>query len=126
MCFITAGMGGGTGTGAAPVIARASKEQGILTVGVVTKPFHFDGQKRMETAERGIDQLAPGGILILPLGKPGLHQTLAALRRRREGEDRPPGISWQPAEGLDADAGHFDITDLYGDGTRVVFVSFVH
>ncbi len=58
MCFITAGMGGGTGTGAAPVIARASKEQGILTVGVVTKPFHFEGQRRMETAERGIDQLA--------------------------------------------------------------------
>ena len=73
-----------------------------------------------------LDQLAPGGILILPLGSPGLHQTLAALRRRREGEDRPPGISWQPAEGLDADAGHFDITDLYGDGTRVVFVPFVH
>ena len=58
MCFITAGMGGGTGTGAAPVIARASKEQGILTVGVVTKPFHFEGQRRMETAERGIDMLA--------------------------------------------------------------------
>jgi len=58
MTFITAGMGGGTGTGAAPVIARASKEQGILTVGVVTKPFHFEGQRRMATAERGIDQLA--------------------------------------------------------------------
>ncbi len=58
MVFITAGMGGGTGTGAAPVIARASKEQGILTVGVVTKPFHFEGQRRMATAERGIDQLA--------------------------------------------------------------------
>jgi cell division protein FtsZ len=58
MCFITAGMGGGTGTGAAPVIARAAKEQGILTVGVVTKPFHFEGVRRMGTAERGIDQLA--------------------------------------------------------------------
>jgi cell division protein FtsZ len=58
MCFITAGMGGGTGTGAAPVIARAAKEQGILTVGVVTKPFHFEGVRRMATAERGIDQLA--------------------------------------------------------------------
>ncbi len=58
MVFITAGMGGGTGTGAAPVIARASKEQGILTVGVVTKPFHFEGQRRMATADRGIDQLA--------------------------------------------------------------------
>ncbi len=58
MVFITAGMGGGTGTGAAPVIARASKEQGILTVGVVTKPFHFEGQRRMMTADRGIDQLS--------------------------------------------------------------------
>ncbi len=58
MVFITAGMGGGTGTGAAPVIARAAKEQGVLTVGVVTKPFQFEGQRRMLTAERGIEQLA--------------------------------------------------------------------
>lgn len=58
MAFITAGMGGGTGTGAAPVIARAAKEQGILTVGVVTKPFHFEGARRMLTAERGIEELA--------------------------------------------------------------------
>ena len=53
MVFITAGMGGGTGTGAAPVIARAAREQGILTVGVVTKPFHFEGQQRMRLAEAG-------------------------------------------------------------------------
>ncbi len=58
MAFITAGMGGGTGTGAAPVIARAAKEQGILTVGVVTKPFHFEGIRRQQTAERGIELLA--------------------------------------------------------------------
>jgi cell division protein FtsZ len=58
MAFITAGMGGGTGTGAAPVIARAAKEQGILTVGVVTKPFHFEGVRRQQTAERGIEELA--------------------------------------------------------------------
>jgi cell division protein FtsZ len=58
MAFITAGMGGGTGTGAAPIIARAAKEQGILTVGVVTKPFHFEGVRRMATADRGIDELA--------------------------------------------------------------------
>ena len=58
MVFITAGMGGGTGTGAAPVIARAAKEQGILTVGVVTKPFHFEGQRRQITAEQGIEKLA--------------------------------------------------------------------
>ncbi len=58
MLFITAGMGGGTGTGAAPVIARAAKEMGILTVGVVTKPFEFEGQRRMRVANEGIVQLA--------------------------------------------------------------------
>ena len=57
MAFITAGMGGGTGTGAAPVIARAAREHGILTVGVVTKPFQFEGQRRMRIAENGIDEL---------------------------------------------------------------------
>ena len=57
MVFVTAGMGGGTGTGAAPVIARAVRELGILTVGVVTKPFHFEGDKRMKVAERGIEEL---------------------------------------------------------------------
>jgi len=57
MVFITAGMGGGTGTGAAPVIARAAREHGILTVGVVTKPFHFEGTHRMKIAESGIGEL---------------------------------------------------------------------
>lgn len=57
MAFITAGMGGGTGTGAAPVVARAAREQGILTVGVVTKPFQFEGARRMRLAEDGIDEL---------------------------------------------------------------------
>ncbi len=57
MVFVTAGMGGGTGTGAAPVIARLAKEMGALTVGVVTKPFKFEGAKRMENAERGIAEL---------------------------------------------------------------------
>jgi cell division protein FtsZ len=57
MVFITAGMGGGTGTGAAPVIARAARESGILTVGVVTKPFHFEGTHRMRVADQGIGEL---------------------------------------------------------------------
>lgn len=57
MVFIAAGMGGGTGTGAAPVIARAAREQGILTVGVVTKPFQFEGGRRMKIAEEGIEEL---------------------------------------------------------------------
>src|SRR6185369_8404639 len=57
MSFITAGMGGGTGTGAAPVIAQIARDQGILTVGVVTKPFHFEGSHRMKMAEQGIQEL---------------------------------------------------------------------
>ncbi|MFL5153091.1 MAG: cell division protein FtsZ, partial [Microvirga sp.] len=57
MAFITAGMGGGTGTGAGPVVAQIAREQGILTVGVVTKPFHFEGSHRMKMAEYGITEL---------------------------------------------------------------------
>ncbi|MGV1015136.1 MAG: cell division protein FtsZ [Methyloceanibacter sp.] len=68
MAFITAGMGGGTGTGAAPVIARASREEGILTVGVVTKPFQFEGTRRLRAAEAGIDELQKyvDTLLIIP------------------------------------------------------------
>ena len=68
MVFVTAGMGGGTGTGAAPVIAKAAREVGILTVGVVTKPFHFEGQRRMRTAEGGIVELQKcvDTLLIIP------------------------------------------------------------
>ena len=54
MIFITAGMGGGTGTGGAPVVAKAAREAGILTVGVVTKPFHFEGSQRMRLADEGL------------------------------------------------------------------------
>jgi cell division protein FtsZ len=68
MVFVTAGMGGGTGTGAAPVIAKVARELGILTVGVVTKPFHFEGQRRMRSAEAGIIELqkAVDTLLIIP------------------------------------------------------------
>ena len=68
MVFVTAGMGGGTGTGAAPVIARTARELGILTIGVVTKPFHFEGQRRMRFAEAGIAELlkAVDTLLVIP------------------------------------------------------------
>ncbi|AWN45513.1 cell division protein FtsZ [Methylobacterium terrae] len=68
MCFITAGMGGGTGTGAAPVIARTARDMGILTVGVVTKPFQFEGVRRMRTAESGINELqqAVDTLIVIP------------------------------------------------------------
>ncbi|GJL95163.1 MAG: cell division protein FtsZ [Hyphococcus sp.] len=68
MLFVTAGMGGGTGTGAAPVIARAAKERDILTVGVITKPFHFEGARRMRIANAGIEELQKhvDTLLIIP------------------------------------------------------------
>lgn len=68
MVFITAGMGGGTGTGAAPVIAQTARERGILTVAVVTKPFHFEGNHRMRTAEKGIEELSQyvDTLIIIP------------------------------------------------------------
>ncbi|MBR0711877.1 cell division protein FtsZ [Bradyrhizobium liaoningense] len=68
MVFVTAGMGGGTGTGAAPIVARTARELGILTIGVVTKPFYFEGQRRMRFAEAGIEELLKtvDTLLIIP------------------------------------------------------------
>jgi cell division protein FtsZ len=68
MVFIACGMGGGTGTGAAPIVARAAKEQGILTVGVVTKPFAFEGNQRMRLADVGLDELSKevDAIIVIP------------------------------------------------------------
>ena len=68
MVFITAGMGGGTGTGAAPIVARAAKEMGILTVGIVTKPFSFEGARRMNQAESGIAELTQyvDSLVVIP------------------------------------------------------------
>ena len=71
MIFIACGMGGGTGTGASPIVARAAREQGILTIGVVTKPFFFEGSQRMKIAEKGIEDLAKevDAIIIIPNDK---------------------------------------------------------
>ena len=71
MVFVTAGMGGGTGTGAAPVVASIAKEMGVLTVGVVTRPFRFEGRKRMDQAERGIDTLKDSvdALVVIPNDK---------------------------------------------------------
>src|SRR5207237_3896712 len=68
MVFVTAGMGGGTGTGGAPVVAHCAKEMGILTIGVVTKPFHFEGVRRMRVAEAGIAEMEKvvDTLLIIP------------------------------------------------------------
>ena len=71
MVFVTAGMGGGTGTGAAPVVASIAKELGILTVGVVTKPFRFEGKKRMQQAEEGVAALKDNvdALVVIPNDK---------------------------------------------------------
>jgi cell division protein FtsZ len=68
MCFVTAGMGGGTGTGAAPIIAQAARSAGILTVAVVTKPFVFEGKRRMQAADEGIDRLRESAdtVIVIP------------------------------------------------------------
>ena len=68
MVFVTTGMGGGTGTGAAPIVARTAKEMGILTVGIVTKPFAFEGKKRMDQAEEGIAKLSEfvDSLIVIP------------------------------------------------------------
>lgn len=68
MCFVTAGMGGGTGTGAAPVIAHAARQAGILTVAVVTKPFAFEGNRRMQAADAGIERLrqCADTVIVIP------------------------------------------------------------
>lgn len=68
MVFITAGMGGGTGTGAAPIIAEVAKEMGVLTVGVVTKPFNFEGRRRMQQAEQGIAEISQhvDSLIVIP------------------------------------------------------------
>ena len=79
MCFVTAGMGGGTGTGAAPVIARAARDDGILTVGIVTKPFAFEGKRRMRLAEEGIERLRDSAdtVIVIPI------ESLPDRRRRQ-------------------------------------------
>lgn len=94
MVFITAGMGGGTGTGGAPVVAEVAKEMGILTVGVVTKPFPFEGKKRMDVAESGIENLAqyvdslitiPNSKLLSVLGKVSLMEAFRAANNVLQG-----------------------------------------
>ena len=107
MCFITAGMGGGTGTGAGPIIAQAARELGILTVGVVTKPFQFEGSKRMRQADAGIEALqrVVDTLIIIPNQnlfrvaneKTTFTQAFAladdVLYQGVKGRDRPDGAS---------------------------------
>lgn len=78
MCFVTAGMGGGTGTGAAPVIAHAARQAGILTVGVVTMPFTFEGTHRMRTAQQGIERLSGSADTVIVIANQNLFRVADA------------------------------------------------
>lgn len=100
MIFIACGMGGGTGTGAAPIVARAAREQGILTVAVTTKPFFFEGSQRMKIAEKGIDDLAKevDAIIIVPNDK--LLQLAEKNINFREAFKRCDDILRQAVEGI--------------------------
>ena len=98
MVFITAGEGGGTGTGAAPVVARIARELGALTVGIVTKPFGFEGSRRAQAAEDGIEALAeevdtlivvPNNRLLSVLDKRHVDDGGVPRRRRRAAPGRP-------------------------------------
>lgn len=80
MLFITAGMGGGTGTGAAPIIAEAARELGILTVGIVTKPFFFEGRKRREQAEKGIEEIRQSVDTLLIINNDKLREMYGNLK----------------------------------------------
>ena len=106
MVFITAGMGGGTGTGAAPIIAKVSKDMGILTVGVVTKPFGFEGPKRIRQAELGLDYLQKyvDSLVVVPNDK--LIETSSANTTMLEAFDMADDILRQGVQG---------ITDLISD-----------
>jgi cell division protein FtsZ len=92
MVFITAGMGGGTGTGAAPVIAEVARSLGILTVAVVTKPFTFEGSKRMRIAEQGIEELAPNVDSLIVILNDKLEEVL--------GEDVTQAEAFASADGV--------------------------
>ena len=100
MIFIACGMGGGTGTGAAPIVARAAKEQGILTVAVVTKPFFFEGNHRMKIAEKGIEELAKevDAIIIIPNDK--LIQLAEKNTNFKEAFARADDVLRQAVEGI--------------------------
>ncbi len=93
MVFIAAGMGGGTGTGAAPVVAEVAKDLGILTVAVVTKPFNFEGKKRMAFAEQGITELSKHVDSLITIPNDKLLKVLGSwnfpARRIRRGKRRP-------------------------------------
>ena len=100
MVFITAGMGGGTGTGAAPVIARIAKDMGVLTVGVVTKPFGFEGSRRMTQADGGIEELRESVNTLITIPNERILGMIERTTPMKEAFDKANNVLLQACKGI--------------------------
>ncbi len=120
MVFITAGMGGGTGTGAAPVIAKVAKEMGILTVGIVTVPFSFEGKRRLEQAELGLDKLRNNVDSLIVINNDKLRQQFGNLGFK-QGFSKADEVLTNAAKGMaEVITGYFDVNIDFRDAKSVL------
>ena len=120
MVFITAGMGGGTGTGAAPVIAKVAKEQGILTVGIVTVPFSFEGKRRLEQAEVGLEKLRNNVDSLIVINNDKLRQQFGNLGFK-QGFSKADEVLTNAAKGMaEVITGYFDVNIDFRDAKSVL------
>ncbi len=120
MVFITAGMGGGTGTGAAPVIAKVAKEQGILTVGIVTVPFSFEGKRRLDQAEIGLEKLRNNVDSLIVINNDKLRQQFGNLGFK-QGFSKADEVLTNAAKGMaEVITGYFDVNIDFRDAKSVL------
>lgn len=120
MVFITAGMGGGTGTGAAPVIAKVAKEMGILTVGIVTIPFNFEGKRRLEQAETGLEKLRNNVDSLIVINNDKLRQQFGNLGFK-SGFAKADEVLANAAKGMaEVITGYFDVNIDFRDAKSVL------
>lgn len=120
MVFITAGMGGGTGTGAAPVIAKVAREMGILTVGIVTVPFSFEGKRRLEQAESGLEKLRSNVDSLIVINNDKLRQQFGNLGFK-QGFSKADEVLTNAAKGMaEVITGYFDINIDFRDAKTVL------
>lgn len=120
MVFITAGMGGGTGTGAAPVIAKVAKDQGILTIGIVTVPFSFEGKRRLEQAELGLDKLRNNVDSLIVINNDKLRQQFGNLGFK-SGFSKADEVLTNAAKGMaEVITGYFDVNIDFRDAKSVL------
>lgn len=120
MVFITAGMGGGTGTGAAPVIAKVAKDMGILTVGIVTVPFSFEGKRRLEQAENGLEKLRSNVDSLIVINNDKLRQQFGNLGFK-QGFSKADEVLTNAAKGMaEVITGYFDVNIDFRDAKSVL------